>query len=98
MLERKDVSKSCDVYSYGILLWAIITHKEPFTDVSYVFLPSKVLQGEVSYLIANYLMLFVHITVNLSQILTTVGWRNPLCSTVSPFHLLPMTESEGQIL
>jgi len=49
MLERKDVSKSCDVYSYGILLWAIITHKEPFTDVSYVFLPSKVLQGEVSY-------------------------------------------------
>ena len=48
--------------------------------------------------IANYLILFVHITVNLSQILTTVGWRNPLCSTVSPFHLLPMMVSEGQVL
>jgi len=49
MLEREEVSKSCDVYSYGILLWAIITHKVPFEDVLYYLVPPKVLEGEVSW-------------------------------------------------
>ena len=47
MLRREPVSKACDVYSFGILLWEILVRKEPFSDITPIFLPSKIGEGEV---------------------------------------------------
>jgi len=47
MVRRDPVSKSCDVYSYGIFAWEIITQKKPFSDVIEFELPQKVAAGEV---------------------------------------------------
>ena len=45
---KKPVSKMCDVYSYGILLWELITHDQPFKELTSVFLiPHEVLNGKV---------------------------------------------------
>ena len=33
MLKRGKVSKSCDVYSYGVLLFEVVTQQVPFHDV-----------------------------------------------------------------
>ena len=48
MLRREPVSKACDVYSFGILLWEILVRKEPFSDITPIFLPSKIVEGEVN--------------------------------------------------
>ena len=32
VLENKPISKQCDVYSYGIVVWELLTHKIPFED------------------------------------------------------------------
>ena len=48
MLRRKPVSKASDVYSFRIFLWELLTRKEPFSDISPIFVPSKVYTGEVS--------------------------------------------------
>ena len=32
MLENKPISKQCDVYSYGIVVWELLTHKIPFEE------------------------------------------------------------------
>ena len=42
------VSKLCDVYSYGILLWEIITFQQPFANIICFLVPQKVMDGEVS--------------------------------------------------
>ena len=34
VLENKPISKQCDVYSYGIVVWELLTHKIPFEDVT----------------------------------------------------------------
>ena len=33
VIENKPISKQCDVYSYGIVVWELLTHKIPFEDV-----------------------------------------------------------------
>ena len=32
VLENKPISKQCDVYSYGIVVWELLTHKIPFEE------------------------------------------------------------------
>ena len=34
VLENKRISKQCDVYSYAIVIWELLTHKIPFEDVT----------------------------------------------------------------
>ena len=40
---RDPVSKLCDVYSYGIFLWELLTHQQPFSDV----FPTSMVMNEV---------------------------------------------------
>ncbi len=44
-IKDEDISQSWDVYSYGILLWELWTHKLPFTDVKPYLLPGKIVAG-----------------------------------------------------
>jgi len=45
------VSKLCDVYSFGIFLWELITQQQPFSDVIPKFkVMAKVADGEVGVL------------------------------------------------
>ena len=37
VLENKRISKQCDVYSYAIVIWELLTHKIPFEDVTDFF-------------------------------------------------------------
>ena len=50
VIRREPVSKSCDVYSYGIFAWEIVTKKKPFSGVKEYELPMKVAAGEVGML------------------------------------------------
>ena len=50
MIRREPVSKACDVYSYGIFAWEIVTKKKPFSDVKEYMVPMKVAEGEVGVL------------------------------------------------
>ena len=48
MMQKEPVSKLCDVYSYGIFLWELLTQQQPFADVFPSFMVmTKVLAGEV---------------------------------------------------
>ena len=47
MLQRKEVSKSCDVYSYGVLLFEIATQEKPFHGVLPYEIPSMTVDGKV---------------------------------------------------
>ena len=49
MMKRDPVSKACDVYSYGILCWELLSQEKPFSHVipQYMVL-FEVLKGEVS--------------------------------------------------
>jgi len=57
MVRREPVSKAADVYSYGILLWEIITQKVPFSDVNSYEVPAKIAAGEVKMASLNNLNL-----------------------------------------
>jgi len=46
-MNNEPVTKQSDVYSYGILLWELMTHKVPFSDLSGPAVISKVLKGKV---------------------------------------------------
>ena len=48
MLRREKVSKSCDVYSYAVLLFEIATQQQPFPEVVPIMVPSLIAQGKVS--------------------------------------------------
>jgi len=59
MIKRMPVSKSCDVYSFGIFLWELITQQQPFSDVFPKFLVmTKVADGEVGVLALPQTFLF----------------------------------------
>ena len=46
---KKPASKMCDVYSYGILLWEMTTHDQPFNKLaSTLLIPHEVLSGQVN--------------------------------------------------
>ena len=48
ILRGDAVSKSCDVYSYGVLLFEIVTEKVPFQGVHNALIPSKTVDGQVT--------------------------------------------------
>ena len=47
MLRREKVSKSCDVYSYAVLLFEIATQQKPFAEVVPIMVPTLVAEGKV---------------------------------------------------
>ena len=47
MLQREEVSKSCDVYSYSVLLFEMATQQMPFPDVLPLLVPSMTMDGKV---------------------------------------------------
>ena len=47
MLRREKVSKSCDVYSYAVLLFEIATQQNPFAEVVPIMVPTLVAEGKV---------------------------------------------------
>jgi len=47
MLRREEVSKFCDVYSYGVLVFEIATQELPFPDVLPIMVPAMIVEGKV---------------------------------------------------
>ena len=63
VLQSQTISKQCDVYSYGIVLWELLTHKLPFEDVSNYAVTKKVVEDkEVSnFMILAFSQAFPHL-------------------------------------
>lgn len=38
-------SESCDVYSFGIIMWELFFEKTPFSEYNVLILPGKILNG-----------------------------------------------------
>ena len=49
MVQREEVSKACDVYSYGMLLFEIATRHIPFPDVGPVMAAIMTMDGKVGH-------------------------------------------------
>ena len=49
MLRREEVSKSCDVYSYGVLVFEIVTQQVPFPDVLPIVAAVMTMEGQVGH-------------------------------------------------
>ena len=47
MIRRQQVSKRADVFSFGILLFEIVTHQLPYADVLPYMVPALVADGKV---------------------------------------------------
>jgi len=48
MTEEKKVSISCDIFSYGMVLWELLTHLKPFDEFGHFQAAMKIVKGEVS--------------------------------------------------
>ena len=46
-MKNEPVTKQSDVYSYGVVLWELMTHKVPFPDLTGPAVMSEVLAGQV---------------------------------------------------
>ena len=42
VIKREGVSLSCDVFSYAIILWEIITLQKPFSDIAPSLVPYEI--------------------------------------------------------
>ena len=49
MLRREEVSKSCDVYSYGVLVFEIATQQVPFPDILPIVAAVMTMEGKVGH-------------------------------------------------
>ena len=47
MIKGEDISISCDVYSYGMVLFEILTLQLPFEDVGHYMVAGEVVKGVV---------------------------------------------------
>ena len=45
---KSPLSQACDVYSFGIVVWEILTHKLPFEGVVDGLVPAEILKEVVS--------------------------------------------------
>ena len=54
VLQSQPISKQCDVYSYGIVVWELLTHKIPFEDVSNYEITKKVVEEKE---VSNFMIL-----------------------------------------
>ena len=55
MLRREKVSKSCDVYSYGVLVFEIATQEVPFPDVLPIVAAVMTMDGKVGEMYQSFL-------------------------------------------
>lgn len=46
-VHKKQASISCDIFSYGVVLWELITHQKPFDGFEGVEVAMKIMSGEV---------------------------------------------------
>ena len=51
MIQEAPYSKRCDLFSYGILLWELVTHKVPFEELGGVSynIQVAIVDGKVCY-------------------------------------------------
>ena len=43
-----EYSKTCDVFSYGVVMWEMVTHKVPFEELHGVFnIQKAIVEGKV---------------------------------------------------
>ena len=48
VIEEKKASISCDIFSYGVVLWELLTHLKPFDGFGHFQVATKIVNGEVS--------------------------------------------------
>ena len=49
LLKGDDLSKSSNVFSYGMILWEIVAQELPFSNVPAVAVASEIISGKVFY-------------------------------------------------
>ena len=60
VLQNKPISKQCDVYSYAIVVWELLTHKIPFEDITDSFkIGLKVVANKEVSVCLDYLQLLL---------------------------------------
>ena len=48
VIEGKEYSKECDVFSYGTVLWELVTHEVPFEGQHHLDIQKSIVEGKVS--------------------------------------------------
>ena len=59
VINAKAYSKRCDLFSYGIVLWELVTHKAPFEGIGTLDILNAIVAGKVRYIVAQWLYWFV---------------------------------------
>ena len=59
VINAKAYSKRCDLFSYGIVLWELVTHKVPFEGIGTLDILNAIVAGKVRYSVAQWLYWFV---------------------------------------